>query len=278
MYELLIIVFLIIIIICLINVLMQNNIISGGAEYNVHDDKIILSQKFPNDNKDFIKYCQNLPFNVSNDDVIEINSRFDFNVTIDQLKSFKNTQMTLHYLNGIRDNKLIDKYKNVEGYEERFKIVQEIMEKYKCNPLNIISKLNYDVSMKNDKRLGIFTLDSQRKSREDAVNFEIKIQKLITKMNQKFVTEDDLKGQNLTPDILLKDSDIYYKDGEELVKIYWIDAKNYPYYENNLTGAKITKKATAYTEKFGKGLYVFNGIWSKNHIKDAYIIDYKNLV
>jgi len=254
----------------------------GGAVYDFHNKKIIISQKFPQDTAGFLNYCRNLPYNITYEIVEETNSRFDLNVTIEQLKSFKNTQLTLKYLKGLKDPKLIKELKleaEKLDYEGKFQLVHRVQEKYKCNPLNIISTLGLEPELKNDERLGIFSLPSQHKSREDAVKFEKVVEHLIAKMSIDYITENDMKGAKLTPDILLKDSNLYYETEKgELVKINWIDAKNYPYYANELTHEKLINRANAYTAEFGAGLYVFNGVWSNIVIKNAFIIDYKNLV
>ena len=62
-------------------------------------------------------------------------------------------------------------------------------------------------------------------------------------------TEEELKGQSLTPDFLLKD----------MGKYKWLDAKNYPHFDSKMTREKLKKQATKYTDAFGPGIFVFDG-------------------
>ena len=95
--------------------------------------------------------------------------------------------------------------------------------------------------------------------------FEERIQKILG--NKVYKTEEELKGQLLTPDFLLKD----------MGKYKWLDAKNYPHFDSKMTREKLRKQAIKYTNAFGPGIFVFNGIWCDVPILDTKIIDVENL-
>ena len=95
--------------------------------------------------------------------------------------------------------------------------------------------------------------------------FEKRIQEILG--DKVYKTEEELKGQSLTPDFLLKD----------MGKYKWLDAKNYPHFDSRMTRKKLKKQAKKYTDAFGPGIFVFDGIWCDVPILDTKIIDVENL-
>ena len=95
--------------------------------------------------------------------------------------------------------------------------------------------------------------------------FEKRIQEILG--DKVYKTEEELKGQSLTPDFLLKD----------MGKYKWLDAKNYPHFDSKMTREKLKKQATKYTDAFGPGIFVFDGVWCDVPILDTKIISIENL-
>lgn len=95
--------------------------------------------------------------------------------------------------------------------------------------------------------------------------FEKRIQEILG--DKVYKTEEELKGQSLTPDFLLKD----------MGKYKWLDAKNYPHFDSRMTRKKLKKQAKKYTDAFGPGIFVFDGIWCDIPILDTKIISIENL-
>ena len=95
--------------------------------------------------------------------------------------------------------------------------------------------------------------------------FEKRVQQILG--DKVYKTEEDLKGQSLTPDFLLKD----------MGKYKWLDAKNYPHFDSKMTREKLKKQSTKYTNAFGPGIFVFSEIWCDIPILDTKIVDIKEL-
>lgn len=125
---------------------------------------------------------------------------------------------------------------------------------------NIISK--FVPSIANIKVIGMFSKENTERIHSDAKKFEERIENILRDAGVKFKTEDDLRNENssITPDILIDpDCQVYYK-GE---RIYWIDAKHLPFYDNMMFKDKMRKQEEKYTKAFGKGMFIFNGILLK---------------
>ena len=140
--------------------------------------------------------------------------------------------------------------------------------KYNVNPINVINNRNLDKSIL-DNRFGRFSIAHRNKINERSKKFEHCVQVRLDEMGIKYQTEYDLKGQALTPDFLLENSQLFVND--EIV--HWIDVKNYPHYNSALTKKKLRLQAEKYNKAFGPGLFIFNEIWTNKGLDGVKIID-----
>ena len=134
-------------------------------------------------------------------------------------------------------------------------------------PLNEALKIYNPISMRKFYDLSgtVFSDEYFKNINHRSKLFEEQVQKILG--DKVYKTEKDLKGQSLTPDFLLKDMGEYK----------WLDAKNYPHFDSKMTREKLKKQATKYTNAFGPGIFVFDGIWCDVPVLDTKIIDIKDL-
>lgn len=113
-----------------------------------------------------------------------------------------------------------------------------------------------------------------------ANEFESFLEKYLSFNQIKFKTEKEIKEKGnkekeidiLTPDILF-DEPIILEINNEKHLIYWMDAKNYIFYDIPFIG-KIKKQVKKYYDKFGLGALVFHyGFVEEYQIEGAIILD-----
>lgn len=144
--------------------------------------------------------------------------------------------------------------------------------------LSMITKYHRDYSklqpLKKSIKNTIFDHAYRIQINKEAYAFEVVVENKLKQITDiPFKNEQQLRaeGSQLTPDFLFsKDKPFIYEDKE----VYWIDAKNYPCYDSKMTHFKLIAQSNKYTERFGQGMFVFNGIFKNIEIGDTIIFDY----
>lgn len=97
---------------------------------------------------------------------------------------------------------------------------------------------------------------NSEKIRLKSQEFENKLGRYLHNLDIHFETEEELRSKNqvLTPDFLLTEPVII--NGK---LVYWIDAKDYPFYGSKLVSKKLNKSVQKYTKAFGPGALIFSG-------------------
>lgn len=147
--------------------------------------------------------------------------------------------------------------------------------------LSMITKYHRDYqkleTLKKSVKNTIFDHNYRTQINKEAYAFEVVVENKLKQLTTvPFKNEQQLRaeGSNLTPDFLFsKDAPFVYNG----TKVYWIDAKNYPCYDSKMTHFKLIAQNNKYTEKFGQGMFVFNGIFKDIKIGNTLICDYNTL-
>lgn len=110
---------------------------------------------------------------------------------------------------------------------------------------------------------------------QEAKDYELTLQKYLTKLNIEYETEDQLKerGMKLTPDILLKAPITITVEGASH-QVYWIDAKSFALAPEKYFMKKLNNQAAKYVNTYGPGAFVFrNGIDASIQFPDVVCLD-----
>lgn len=229
----------------------------------------------------------------------KVKKNFDININSQLINSIKSAYVKD---NIIKNNNKIDKnfkdiYKKYLQLENNNKNNQNIIEyystKYNVSPLNLIRKIFVKKYSKKfnkidkqnlgsfDKNMLKYSIDNDNYALIDnnnllkkAIEFENKINKILTKLKIKFKTQEQLSQEQIkeygkpinTPDFLILSD--FYVNG---IKINWIDAKNFygscvQFIEN-----KIKLQTDKYINVYGSGMIIF----SQSYNSDLY---YNNIL
>jgi hypothetical protein len=183
------------------------------------------------------------------------------------------------YNNGIGILKLSTKYDGsplnllrlifMDKYEK--KLTQLIV---KNKIISLADSKQLDIAVSND----LYALINQDEVLKKSTDFEIKIQKILDRMNIRYKTQEDLAKEQIaksniatnTPDFLILDS--LFINGK---KITWIDAKNFYGLNTQYLKKRIKHQTKKYLDAWGQGAIIFNlGFCSELKIDDILFIDY----
>ena len=244
---------------------VNNNIIPLESENNIIYDLEKDKDYGPYDKKQM----KNLEdkFGISSKIIISIRSQY-----------LKNKALKRHYLVKKNKNQIQKLYlnTNILDISKTFDLtpltimrnIIQLKYKNKINKLNLSKLSEYDrtqleLAISNDT---VVPLD-QTKIIEKSIKYEKKIEKILTKHNIKFKTQEDLVEIQtkkfgkpiITPDFLLDES-IMINDQ----MIYWIEVKNF--YGSNISifKKKIEKQTKKYYNKWGPGCLIFRHGFTDN--------------
>lgn len=195
----------------------------------------------------------------------------DFNMSVFSLYSLRNLlrikrmffnfNLSTQVINELNDLTSLHDFKK---YLYALNIPIEIILK-KIKPNN--EEIKEYIDLENEK----FDL-SNKLIIKKAQEFESFLEKYLLLNEIKFKTEKDLKNNLLTPDILF-DEPITLEINNEKHLIYWMDAKNYIFYDIPFI-SKIKKQVKKYYDNFGLGALVFHyGFVEGYNIEGAIILD-----
>jgi Protein of unknown function TPD sequence-motif len=157
----------------------------------------------------------------------------------------------------------VNKYKSLPPTAES---VVKIFNETKANPNTIINRMDWPRTLIESPKLGMFSKSYQQELHNNAKHFEVEVEKYFKSHGVEYKTEDMIKAENpgatATPDLLFE-SNVYMATPNKSIKLFWVDAKNYPYYDSVLVRSKLAKQYEKYTNAFGAGAFIFNGIWEK---------------
>jgi hypothetical protein len=214
----------------------------------------------------------------------KINGKYSTKILPKNIISIRNIELAIKIRDegnkiGFFKDIIIDKYRNNDLN------ILELSEKIKISPMNIVRQLltelkipigsvekfnipdnilnQINIARKYDISSDLNAADTKNRAQE----YEDKVCNFLRKKEIKFITEDELRHKQileigrpyLTPDILLKEPIFINTSDSNPTKIYWIDAKNYTLYYNNLVISGLKKQAIKYTNYFGPGAMVFGG-------------------
>jgi hypothetical protein len=271
---------------------MQLNVINNGVEDRI--EKYIIKKT-----KKSAPKCYRKLKNKTIDKVIDkVKSKFNMNISkslvISINSSYMKSYIISHYNNLEKNkNKILKEYNHMNILELSgkydlspvtiLKLVFENKYKMKVSKINQESLDEYDIKQFNEavKNDVYFQLD-QSHSREEASDFEKKVELILIKNKVKFKTQEELSEEQIkshgkpinTPDFLIQSE--FYING---VKINWIDAKNF--YGSNVAFIKnkIKKQITKYIDSFGSGCIIFSlGHNKELNILNTLCLDYNSLL
>jgi hypothetical protein len=139
---------------------------------------------------------------------------------------------------------------------------------YDYPPLILYKLINIKDEENNNiaKLIDDYSIVDEKKQLENANNFELEINKLLTKHNILFQTQEELQKEQIkqygypisTPDFLIK-SELKYND--KIIK--WIDAKNFYGTNTKFLKKKIKKQIEKYIKNYGYGCIIFKHGYTK---------------
>jgi hypothetical protein len=232
----------------------------------------------------YIKYHIKIKFN------IKINSQIIISIKSAYMKNY---MINNYYKLKLYSKKLIQEYptnniiKLCSKYDiSPMTILRFILEsKYKLKIKYIILNLDilssYDLEqLKLAIKSDIYNLLDQNSISIAATEFENKIEKILTKLNIKFRTQQELTIEQIklynkpinTPDFLI-DSELIINN----IKINWIDAKNF--YGSNIpfVKKKIEKQIKKYINTYGSGCIIFRSFSSGLKFSNVLLLSYKSI-
>ena len=132
-----------------------------------------------------------------------------------------------------------------------------IAKKFNLPPMVVAKQLNIpltndilEADLGSSVNMAITKAESQ--SYEDQVGEKLK------DIGLDFYSEKELREKKslLTPDYLIKDPPVLFRGKE----VFWLDAKNYPLYNNRTVIRGLIKQAKKYNEAFGPGAMIFRRV------------------
>jgi len=197
--------------------------------------------------------------------------------------------------------KLVSSEKNIIHDYKLNKSLLDLVKKYDGSPLNLLriifkskyhkkltqivsnmnilnpkDKFELNWAIEHDK----YALVNQNEILNKSINFEKKIEEILTKLNVKFKTQCELANEQIkqnkkafnTPDFLII-NDLYIGD----FKINWIDAKNFYGSSTNFMMYKIKSQTNKYINAWGTGCIIFSiGFNSDLKINNIKMIDFNS--
>lgn len=214
----------------------------------------------------------------------KVKKNFDTDINCQIINSIKSSYVKD---NIIKNNNKIDKnfkeiykkYLQTQNNENDENVIEYFSKKYNISPLNIVRKIfmkkyskkfnkidkqNLSPFDKNILKYSIqndnYALIDNNNLLKDAIEFENKINKILTKLKIKFKTQEQLSQEQVkkygkpinTPDFLIL-SDFYING----IKINWIDAKNFYGSCVQFIQNKIKLQTEKYIKNYGSGMIIF---------------------